>query len=346
VEEIGAPVLRGEGVPLATTHHEGDPRDADHRLSLWWRAKDGDRDAAAALVRASIYDRDPVAQSAACAATVVMDAMNHRGDAPEAGQALDLLRALVTSNRHEVRQIAAAILDRIEELEDEEDVAAAMPSLDQARRHRSDETVSLGVHGTFAHYATERSPGPLSTFSPFYEYLGVSHAPDLFRDHHHSFQWGGRYSRDSRMEGAERLIEWVGAYVPSGGPRVVFAHSHGGNVALSAAAGGLRIDRLILLSTPAIRRCDDEWRAIGANVGRIAAYRTRLDKVILIDQIASRVGWGGEQREVSDGLDFPSIAPIFQPQPRGLLKHSSWLTEKVWRSRGIHGSVLREIFRP
>jgi hypothetical protein len=93
------------------------------------------------------------------------------------------------------------------------------------------------------------------------------------------------------------------------------------------------------LSTPAQHRPMDEWSEIHRNVDRIISYRTHLDKVILADQLASRLPWNRERRAPSDGLEFPADCGVIQPQPIGWLKHSKWLREDVWKSRGITDSV-------
>ncbi|MGO1315790.1 MAG: hypothetical protein ACTMIR_01970 [Cellulomonadaceae bacterium] len=78
----------------------------------------------------------------------------------------------------------------------------------------------------------------------------------------------------------------------------------------------------------------------------MAAYRTHLDKVVLVDQLVSRVPWARLDREVSDGLNFPPESGIFQPSPVGWLRHSEWLHEKVWTAHGVDASVYAEITHP
>lgn len=62
----------------------------------------------------------------------------------------------------------------------------------------------------------------------------------------------------------------------AGSLHTVFAHSFGGVIALNATAFGLRIDELVLLSTP-VETVPVEWR----NIRRAVSLRIHWDLVLL-----------------------------------------------------------------
>jgi pimeloyl-ACP methyl ester carboxylesterase len=79
----------------------------------------------------------------------------------------------------------------------------------------------------------------------------------------------------------------------------VFAHSHGGSVAMLASQAGTRIDRLVLLSCPV------HWPKYApdfARVSRTVSIRVHLDLVILAD--------GGGQR-FHDGRIEENVLPVW-----------------------------------
>lgn len=76
-----------------------------------------------------------------------------------------------------------------------------------------------------------------------------------------------RHRRDDWERGAEVLAASLEA-MPAGVPRVVVAHSHGGQIALLAAAGGHRIDRLLTLGTPPRAEMADAIDAARPLIGR------------------------------------------------------------------------------
>ena len=144
------------------------------------------------------------------------------------------------------------------------------------------ESVSTTVHGTWGLIADDESwyrPG-----SPMHDFLRDQVTPDLYDSRPDYFMWNGGYADVDRAQGASDLPTWTRRVSPSDDRLdTVYAHSHGGNVALSAAAAGQRIRLLVLLHTPAIERPDEEWAAIRANVGGVVAMRTRLDLVVMAD---------------------------------------------------------------
>jgi hypothetical protein len=312
--------------------------------SLWRMAKDGDSLAAAKLIRDSMYDPSPVVQAAAAIGTIVLESASTDESVLLSRREMQLLRDLSFGRDTETRRLASTFVENAETPGSSADESEEREHIDPPLSHftglkvRHDpqvESLSSGVHGTFAHF----SKGPMTPGSAFYNYLSNSIAGDLFPCFGHHFRWEGRYDARSQRNGADQLRAWANEYAQSGQMNIVFAHSHGGNVALNAAASGLHIRRLVLLSTPAQRRSTEEWTEINRNADRVISYRTHLDRVILADQLASRLPWGKQRRAPSDGLDFPANCGIIRPNPIGWLKHSKWLREDVWKSRGIADSV-------
>jgi hypothetical protein len=197
--------------------------------------------------------------------------------------------------------------------------------------------LSIGVHGTFSEYDMSR----VAPMHKFYEYLGQQFSPDLFKDQNRFFRWSGRYSREARNKGARDLQVWLRSVGRTNELDTVYAHSHGGNVALSAAASGVRINFLVLLSVPPVERSPGEWAAIRRNVGYTMSLRSKLDYVILLDLIAGRIRGLRDllRAERSVGLDFPPEADVHATTPIGWFSHSSWLDQRVWQSTTIEAEV-------
>ncbi|WP_434317388.1 hypothetical protein [Leifsonia sp. P73] len=143
-------------------------------------------------------------------------------------------------------------------------------------------SVSTTIHGTWGLVADDDGwyvPG-----SPMHDFLRDRVRDDLYDSRPDYFMWNGGYSDADRGQGAADLPVWTRRVSPQNDRLdTVFAHSHGGNVALSAAAAGQGIRLLVLLHTPAIERPDAEWAAIRAKVGGVVVMRTRLDLVVLAD---------------------------------------------------------------
>jgi hypothetical protein len=137
---------------------------------------------------------------------------------------------------------------------------------------------SLAIHGTWARLSADRWYAPEGAL---HNLLRTDVTNDLYAAPDY-FRWTGGYTRRERDDGADDLVAWAKKR-EIGRVNEVFAHSHGGNVALSAAAKGEAIRLLVLLHTPAIPRSDNEWAAISGNVGRVLVMRTRLDLVAMAD---------------------------------------------------------------
>lgn len=136
---------------------------------------------------------------------------------------------------------------------------------------------SLLVHGSFARANRWWQPG-----GDFHEYLRGDVRPDLYGDADR-FAWSGGYSDRARALAAADLVAWAEERDLQG--LDLFAHSHGGNVAMLASQKGLAVGRLALLSCPAhVHKYLPDFD----RVGDVVALGVRLDLVILID--------GGRQR--------------------------------------------------
>ncbi|SDR60968.1 esterase/lipase family protein [Paraburkholderia tuberum] len=146
-------------------------------------------------------------------------------------------------------------------------------------------TVITTVHGTFARQAAWAQPdSPLSQYLTAHLGGAVRIAP---------FDWSGRNSFEARDDAAKRLgdhLEAIGRAEPDSRQFVV-AHSHGGNVALLAAANG-RLSKpvagIVCLSTPFLQA----WpRHLGAaRIVSAAAGIVLLFANLLFLMLRHRVG--------------------------------------------------------
>jgi pimeloyl-ACP methyl ester carboxylesterase len=170
--------------------------------------------------------------------------------------------------------VAAAVLARI--APDDPRLRSLLESRRTGGRGRASRT-SLLVHGTFARGSSWWQPG-----GDFHEYVKAQVRPDLYGAADR-FEWSGGYSDAARALGAADLRAWVQARGLDG--LDVFAHSHGGSIAMLATQAGLSIGRLVLLSCPVHL---PKYAPDFARVGGAVSVRVRLDLVILVD--------GGGQR--------------------------------------------------
>jgi len=144
-------------------------------------------------------------------------------------------------------------------------------------------STSLTVHGTWARLDEDRwyAPG-----SELHSLLRGEVSPNLFVQDGY-FRWSGGYSKSAREDGAWDFALWKRTK-DVGSIDTVYAHSHGGNVALSAIAKGERVRLLVLLHTPIVPRSKGEWARIRRNLGRVVVMRSRLDLVMLADGLRTR----------------------------------------------------------
>lgn len=225
--------------------------------------------AAATLLYVSMESPHPVVRAVSAAEVLRLTREPDR-------QALDVLAEECDSPETAIRTIATHALTR---------AAPSHPALLTTGGERpappqptpTPTSASLLVHGTFARLgSTWWRPG-----SAFFTYIKSNVSANLY-DKSDYFRWTGRYSGDARGMGAEDFTTWVRRKQVE--LDTVFAHSHGGNVVLDAAADGVRMRLLTLLSVPARKRSASQWAAITRNVGRVFALRVRCDVVVLCDR--------------------------------------------------------------
>jgi len=112
------------------------------------------------------------------------------------------------------------------------------------KRRRRPAHTSLLVHGTWARTADWWQPG-----GDFHEYmLKTPVRADLYTQSDR-FEWFGGYSDAARNLGGADLADWLAAKSAQGAD--LFAHSHGGSVAMLASHDArLTINELVLLACP------------------------------------------------------------------------------------------------
>ncbi|MGV8966576.1 MAG: hypothetical protein ACOH2F_09870 [Cellulomonas sp.] len=195
----------------------------------------------------------------------------------------------------------------------------------------ADAEISTCIHGTWARHAHNRWYVPKSSL---FQHIKEFATPGLF-DKRDYFRWTSGYTEDARSAGADDLINWR----KKNGSEfdTVYAHSHGGNVALEAAERGEQIRLLVLLHAPITRRSAEQWALIKANVGRIASFRTRADLVMLADGLHT----GSSLDLPADVLRGGSVMPHVT-NPGGYFSHRYYLREEVWEEYDIASDIALE----
>ena len=131
---------------------------------------------------------------------------------------------------------------------------------------------SITIHGTFARLRSDwYKPG-----SAFHRYLKRRVSADLYSGDDY-FRWDGRYSDASRQFGANDLKRWLRKHKVRS-LDTVFAHSHGGNLVLTALSKGVKARLIVLMSVPAreppTKRVGLDFRECGSY--RLAPFPIRL----------------------------------------------------------------------
>jgi pimeloyl-ACP methyl ester carboxylesterase len=108
----------------------------------------------------------------------------------------------------------------------------------------------------------------------------------------------------------KRLAEWY-TNCPL---HTLFAHSHGGTVALLATRHGLMVKELILLSAPA-EPVEVEWR----NVGRAVSLRIHVDLILLANRRRQFFTENVEERLL----------------PQWFVRHDATHNPAVWHHHGV-----------
>lgn len=289
-----------------------DGADSPEAAAALWQEVDRTHAPEALLALLNLRQRaDGVEGAAAAAALVGLSQARLR-------QSVDLLQSFADSPDELQRGIALAALGASIGGQPQSAPQDALPTPGPT-------SVSTTIHGTWGLIADNESwyvPD-----SPMHDFLRDRVTDDLYDSKPDYFMWNGGYSHGDRAQGAADLPIWTRRVSPQNDRLdTVYAHSHGGNVALSAAAAGQRIRLLVLLHTPAIERSDDEWAAIRANVGGVVVMRTRLDLVVLADgtrHLTSRLKFDAQKLP-----HFPVMAHWLRRE--GYFSHSYFVQKDNW----------------
>lgn len=195
---------------------------------------------------------------------------------------------------------------------------------------------SILMNGTFSGFAS-----PADWFWPTSDtanHIRSATPSDLYADETSFYRWGGSFSGPGRRAAAEQLDAWAKRRQLDG-LHMVFAHSHGGNVAFDYLQAGGAIELLVLLHTPIINRPSSAWRAIADNVGRVLVLSTKLDYVVWLERAASLPTFrvplvrslesvlGGKAVTLSRGIN------------EAWLSHTHYTKEETWRRNNIAANV-------
>ncbi len=227
--------------------------------------------------------------------------------APWHVDSLSVLLDCVNDDDELVHDICVAALDRATRARWRA-IAPTDPS-PSAEHLPSEQSESIIIHGTFARPSTWWRPG-----APFHQFLSVDVVPDLYAGPA-PYSWSGVWSLPARQRAAHQLLAWT-----HGQPvNHVFAHSHGGNIALMATHLQQRIERLVLLSCPFMRGSRPDFRF----VGDVVSVRTKLDPITLIA--------GGRPRHQRPRFR-EIVLPIY-------FHHSATHDPDIWIQHGIAANL-------
>jgi len=266
------------------------------------------------LVEACLRHPDDLVRVAAAAA--------HLERSPDAARLEQVLEQGIDSKDEIVQAVAATGLAKLNpknaRLADLEFPAKA----DAAGAGSSHTT--LIVQGTWARRKTWWQPG-----GDFHNYLtgilpGLSRTPlwdppYAMRDR---FDWSGGYDDAKRSRAAGELVEWVNNHSAQG--LDLFAHSHGGNVAMLANHRGLKIGELVLLSCPVHPDKYFPNFVPPPQVGRVVSFHVHMDLVILAD--------GGGQRFHDPQIEENILRGWF-------LGHSDTHSVQVWSEQSLPSRI-------
>lgn len=296
------------------------PARAAIESNLWHEVKRS-RSRAAALSLLNVDMRSTNESQAVAAAAGVFHATEGTSV-----RARSILENLIESLDEDVARIALGALQQ--RLRDPDSDGPSAPGEHGDPMYRS----SVCIHGTWARHS----------FAPWYasgselhKHIRETCTPDLFNGREH-FRWTGGYSEEERREAAEDFVPWKASqYIAE--VDTIFAHSHGGNVALNRIADGEQVKLLVLLHTPVTKRPDDEWRRIAGNVGRVLVMRSRADKVMLADQLAS-----GSSMQPPKHLLPHRLVKGHWVHRESWFHHDYYLRREVWERFGIDSDIRFE----
>lgn len=305
--EEGAGALAYGGPAVASVYEQ---IDATHRPELLL-----------ALLNARQHSESAVEAAAAAAGLLAFS--------PDLDASIHVLERLVDSRDSLARGIALATLG----LAPGGTASAPLPA-------QIAEATSVTVHGT---WALLDDSGWYTPDSALHRHLRERVKANLYRERGY-FYWTGEYSEPARRDGGRDLAAWAASVSSADRLDLVYAHSHGGNVALNAAAAGQRINVLVLMHTPAILRSDDEWAAIRRNVGQVVVMRTRFDVVVTADVLASHARGGTRSLRKFNPAKLPHF--VINPSigevdtANDLFSHNFFTRVDTWESRDLADKVL------
>lgn len=197
---------------------------------------------------------------------------------------------------------------------------------------RDQSGVSVAIHGTWARLSGDRWYAPEGAL---HQRMRRDCTPNLFTGDDY-FRWTGGYSDVARQQATSDFLRWLSdRRLPE--LDTVFAHSHGGNVALAAAGEGVRMRLLVLLHVPALVRSPDEWRRIVANIDHVVVMRTRLDYVLLADGLRT----GSSQAFSQSVLPHREIMPHVLDK-RGWISHDTFIGDRNWAQWNLAREIRYE----
>ncbi|WP_155828523.1 hypothetical protein [Gordonia hirsuta] len=197
-----------------------------------------------------------------------------------------------------------------------------------------EEDVSFTLHGTWRRLTI---PSWYRPGEPLHGHIRNCVSPELYVGADYP-RWSGGYSDIDRAQGARMLLDWVQRRRGSLEVEAIYAHSHGGNVALEAAAQGLKVKMLVLLHVPPRPRSGTEWAAIRSNVERTMVYRVHQDLIVLADVIYVRAR-GGRMNQRFDQSLLPHIDSSPPPITGPRFRHGHYTKVDNWVGEGLDSDI-------
>lgn len=324
IDQLTVEILSGQEETRAREWSPGQQCAPGDQYALW---KEVERTrspyAALALINLSFWSADELQRT--CAAACLNAVTKGTSEEP----LLFFYRALRRSEDPLVRDIAAPFVFGWHFY-----VPNDIPELDRdepANRDPSLET-SVTVHGTWARLSPD---GWFKRTSALHQHLTAKASPNLFQGSNY-FRWTGGYHRLDRRFGASDFGRWK--RVEQVGPiDTVYAHSHGGNVALNLLASGEQARLLVLLHTPVLSRTDKAWERIRNNVQRVVVMRTRADLVMLADGLRN----GSSMNFLQHQLPHRQVMPHWKEKD-SWFSHGYFVTHSTWMKYDLANEIRYE----
>jgi hypothetical protein len=253
--------------------------------------------AAAALIEACLQHPEELVRVAAASSYLDLTT--------DPTRPLGVLRQALANDDRLTRQVAATSLARFVP---EDSGLARLLVRGQLPEGGPPSTTCILVHGTFARGSAWWQPG-----GHFHDYFEAEVRSDLYSASDR-FSWSGGYSDEARATGGLSLWQWVMDHGLDG--LDVFAHSHGGSVAMLATQHGVGIGELFLLSCPVHI---PKYMPKFTKVGTIVSVHVHMDLVILAD--------GGGQRFNLPQID-EHVLPVW-------FDHFATHEPSVWQDYGV-----------